>query len=210
MKRLRIPRELYRRQKYTVLVVISGPSGAGKDSVIKRMKELGHDFFFVVTTTSRPRREGEEDGVDYHFVTPEEFSAMAARGELLEKADVYRQNKGVSRAEIQRGLDSGKDIVMRVDVQGAATLKRLLPGCVTVFLVPESGPELERRLAERRTETAEQLCRRLEFAQTEIGLAEQFDYVVVNPRDDLDAAVEHIVAIMKAERCRSNRREVRL
>ena len=210
MTDLTIPDELFRQQVYPVLMVISGPSAAGKDAVIKRMREQGHDFHFVVTTTSRPRRDGEVEGVDYYFVAPDEFAAMARRGELLERADVYRQNKGIARREIQRGLLSGKDVVLRVDVQGAATLRRLLPGVVTVFLTPESAEELKRRLVERRTETPDQFEHRLVQAQQEIGLARQFDYVVVNPRSHLDAAVGRIVAIIAAEKSRSSRQEIRL
>ena len=186
-----------------VLVVLSGPSGVGKDATIQRMKESGYSCFFVVTATTRARRVGEIDGVDYHFVSETTFDDLIQRGELLEHAVVYGQYKGIPKAHVREALDSGQDVVMRVDVQGADTVKALLSAAVTVFLTCESEEELLARLRERRTESSEALQRRLDTAHRELARIPDFDYVVVNRRNHLDAAVDDVVAIMRAEHCRS-------
>lgn len=191
-----------------LLVVVTGLSGAGKDSVVKKMQERGYPFHFVVTVADRPPRDGEVHGRDYYFVTPEEFRAMSARGEFLENAVVYQQNKGIPRASVLQALASGKDAVVRVDVQGAATVKRLIPAAVTIFLTVESEEELELRLRLRRTETSEDRQARIDKSREELKCIPDFDYVVVNRRDQLDAAVDDVVAIMQAEHCRAVLREV--
>jgi guanylate kinase len=204
------PIDPYNPVSSPLLVVISGPSGVGKDVTLKRMQEMGCRFHFVVTTTDRPRRPGEVDGVDYFFVSSAEFERMIEGDELLEHATVYGQHKGVSRDQVRRALDSGQDVVMRLDVQGAATIRRLVPDAVLIFLTTESEQELMARLKARRTESGQALRTRLEIARQEMGCIDEFDYIVVNRDGRLDETVETIMAIITAEKCRVWQREIRL
>lgn len=203
MNRNQTQADSFLHESYPRLVVISGPSGVGKDSVVHRMQLRGYPFHFVVTATDRLPREDELHGQDYYFYSTEEFEAMIARGELLENAWVYGQHKGIPKAHVRLALDSGQDVVMRVDVQGAATVKRLIPSAITVFLTCESEEELLARLRQRRTEPEEDLRTRVETARQELALIPTFDYVVINRRGGLDAAVDDIAAIVRAEHCRS-------
>jgi guanylate kinase len=201
-------RNPYERETPPLLMVISGPSGVGKDSLVQRMKELGCPFSFVVTATDRRPRPGEQDGRDYCFFSTVEFKRMIAEGEMLEHAEVYGQHKGIPRAHVRQALESGQDVMMRLDVQGARTVKSLLPMAITVFLLPESEEELLARLRERRTESAEALQRRLAAAREELDRLPEFDYVVVNRHCSLDSAVEDVMAILRAEHCRAMPRRV--
>ena len=198
------------REQPPLLIVISGPSGAGKDSVVQRMKERGFPFHFVVTATDRAPRHNEIHGRDYYFYTTAEFERMIDQEELLEHAWVYGQHKGIPKAHVREALASGQDVVMRVDVQGAETVKGLLPPAITIFLVCESEEELVARLRERRTESEENLRKRLRTAHEEMAHIPDFDYVVVNRRDALDDAVDDVIAIMRAEHCRSVPRRIQL
>ncbi|GAB4433252.1 MAG: guanylate kinase [Chloroflexi bacterium OHK40] len=193
-----------------LLVVISGPSGVGKDSVLTRMRELAFPFHFVVTATSRPIRPGETDGYDYHFVSTERFEQMVREEELLEWAVVYGQYKGIPKFEVRQAMASGRDVVLRINVDGAATLKRMAPEAVFIFLAPASPEELRRRLALRRTETPAEIDRRLAVAAHEMEQVVHFDYVVLNREDRLDEAVGEIRAIITAEKQRVFPRQVRL
>ncbi|MCS7177725.1 MAG: guanylate kinase [Anaerolineae bacterium] len=196
--------------RYPLLIIISGPPGVGKDSVLRRMKELGYPFHFVVTATDRPPRPGEVHGVDYFFLSTEEFLRLEREGELLEHAVVYGEHKGVPKQQVRDAFASGKDVVMRVDVQGAATIRRLAPEAVLIFLTAESEEALLRRLKGRGTETPEQLAERIGKIQWEMSRMEEFDYVVVNREGELDRAVAQIAAIVEAEHCRVHPRRVRL
>lgn len=193
-----------------LVVIISGPSGAGKDTVVRRMEELGYPFHFVVTATSRPRRENEVDGRDYHFVTAAKFEEMIRNDELLEHAVVYGQYKGIPKAHIREALASGKDVILRLDVQGAATVRRIIPDAVTIFLTAGSEEELFQRLRTRKTEDPEQLRKRMETAREEMERLPEFDYVVVNSDCHLDDAVRAIAAIITAEKCRTRPRRAHL
>jgi guanylate kinase len=193
-----------------LLVVISGPSGVGKDATIQRMKERGYPCHFVVTATTRARRPNEEDGVDYHFVSDAAFTAMMAQGELLEHAMVYGQYKGIPKAGIRAALASGRDVVMRVDVQGAATVRQIVPQAVTIFLTAESEEALIERLRRRRTEDDVQLQRRIETARAELRRAVEFKYRVVNCECALDDTVDEVIAIMQAEKDRVDWEPVKL
>ncbi len=193
-----------------LLVVISGPSGAGKDSIIRRMKELGFPFHFVVTMTTRPPRPGEVNGRDYIFVSEEEFEDLLRRDGFLENAVVYGHRYGVPKEQIRKALESGKDVIMRVDVQGARTIRRLIPDAVFIFLVPSSEEELTRRLKARHTEDERTLKLRLETAREEMKSLGEFDYVVVNADGRLDEAVQKILAIITAEKCRTRPRKISL
>ena len=198
------------REQLPLLIVISGPSGVGKDSVVQRMKERGFPFDFVVTATDRAPRHNEIHGQDYYFYTTAEFERMIDEEELLEHAWVYGQHKGIPKAHVREALASGQDVVMRVDTQGAETVKGLLPPAITIFLVCESEEELVARLRERRTESEENLRKRLRTAHEEMARIPDFDYVVVNRRDALDDAVDDVIAIMRAEHCRSVPRRIQL
>jgi guanylate kinase len=200
----------FHREQPPLLIVITGPSGVGKDSVVDRMKERGFPFDFVITATDREPRGTEVHGRDYYFYDTVEFEAMIAAGEFLENAIVYGQYKGIPKSHVRQALDSGKDVVMRVDVQGAETVKGLIPAAITVFLTCESEAELLRRLIERRTETEEQLQERLETVRREMNLIPNFDYVVINRRCALDETVDQVIAIIKAEHCRSVPRRITL
>jgi len=185
-----------------LLVVISGPSGVGKDATIQRMKDRGFPCHFVVTATTRHRRANERDGVDYHFVTEMAFKEMIEQGELLEYALVYEQYKGIPKAGIRAALASGQDVIIRVDVQGAATVRALVPQAVTIFLTAESEEALVERLRRRRTEDEAQLQRRLEMARSELARASEFKYRVINCECALDDTVDKVMAIIEAEKSR--------
>ena len=200
----------FQREQPPLLVVISGPSGVGKDSVVQRMKEREFAFHFVVTATDRPPRPNEVHRQDYYFYTTAEFERMVVEGELLEHACVYGQYKGIPRAHVRQALASGQDVVMRVDVQGADTVKRIIPAAITVFLTCESETELVARLRERRTESEEALRNRVKTAHLEMARIPEFDYVVVNRHDALDQTVDDVVAIIRAEHCRAVPRRIRL
>ena len=193
-----------------LLIVISGSSGAGKDAVLKRMRTVGYPFHFVVTTTDRPPRPGEVHGQDYYFVSSAEFERMVAAGEMLEHARVYDQHKGIARTRVREALASGQDVVMRLDVQGATTIRRLAPEAVLIFLSCESEAALEARLRARGTETEETLRRRLALAAEEVQRLPDFDYLVINRTGQLDVTVETISAIIRAEKCRVRQRRVSL
>jgi guanylate kinase len=200
----------YHIESNPLLVVISGPSGAGKDATVKRMEEMGYPFHFVVTATTRPRRPTEVDGVDYHFVSKQEFAEMLEKDELLEHAIVYGQHKGIPKKQVRGALESGKDVIMRIDVQGASTMRRLVPEAVFIFLTASSEEELIRRLKKRRTETSEGLEKRIATAREEMKRLDEFDYVVVNRDHHLDETVETIAAIITAERCKVKQRKIEL
>jgi guanylate kinase len=191
-----------------LLVVISGPSGVGKDSVLIRMKERGLPFHFVVTATTRPKRDGEVDGQDYFFVSSDEFARMIEADDLLEYAIVYNDYKGIPKQQVRDALASGKDVIMRLDVQGAATIRKLVPNAILVFLTTESEADMVRRLELRRTETPEGLNLRIATARQELKRAREFDYAVVNRQDQLDETVDEIYAIITAEHHRVIQRKV--
>lgn len=190
-----------------LLIVISGPSGVGKDETLRAMKERGHPFHFVVTATTRPQRADEADGVDYHFVSVADFAGMIQEGELLEYAVVYGDYKGIPKQPVREALASGQDVILRLDVQGARTIRRLVPEAVLIFLMAESLVELERRLRERKSEPLEQLKMRIATAREETKKLDEFDYVVVNARDRLDEAVDTLLAIIVAEKHRAQPRK---
>ncbi len=191
-----------------LLVVVSGPSGVGKDAALKRMRELKYPFYFLVTNTTRPKRSEEVDGVDYNFISKEKFASMAEKGEFLERAVVYGYDYGNSRREVREALGRGQDVIMRIDVQGATTIKKLVPDAVFIFLLPPSIQALERRLRNRRTEPEEYLQIRLHAARLEINEVEKFDYTIVNEDDALDETAQMIQAIIAAEKCRVKPRKL--
>lgn len=185
-----------------LLVVISGPSGVGKDATIHMLQKSDHPFYFVITATTRPIRAGEVDGVDYHFVSVGEFAEMIENKELLEYAVVYGDYKGIPKKHVREALASGKDVVMRIDVQGAATIRKLVPNAVTIFLTAENEDELFRRLRERKTETPGKLKMRIVTARQELRRIVEFDYVVINRDNRLDETANQVLSIISAEKSR--------
>ncbi len=193
-----------------LLIVVSGPSGAGKDTVVQRMQERGLPFHFVVTATTRPKRPGETHGKDYWFVSKEEFARMIEANQLIEYALVYGDYKGIPKAQVHEALASGKDVVMRLDVQGAETVRKLVPDALLIFITTESEEELVQRLHGRDTETPDSLAIRIATARTELKRVEAFDYVIINHDYHLDDAVDTIRAIIEAEHHRVRPRKVNL
>jgi guanylate kinase len=190
-----------------LIIVISGPSGVGKDAVIKKLRQVRESLHFVVTATSRPTREGEVDGKDYYFVSEEEFLSMVERNELLEYALVYGDYKGIPKKQIREFMAKGHDIVLRVDVQGAETLRKILGNsAVFIYLVAESELELVERLIDRKTETSEALLVRIATAREEVKHVRDFDYVVVNGKGKLDNAVKLVGSIIDAEKAKVQQR----
>ena len=193
-----------------LLIVVSGSSGVGKDSVIDRLKEMALPFAYVVTATTRERREGEIDGVHYHFVAVERFREMIDGGEMLEWAQVYDNLYGVPLEAVRKSLSTGMDVVVKVDVQGAATIRKAVPDAVLVFIQPPSMEELERRLRNRRSETPEELAVRLGKAEEEYSQLPLFDYVLTSHPNEVDDVVAQIRAIVVAEKSKVHPRSVHI
>jgi guanylate kinase len=193
-----------------LLIVISGPSGVGKDTVIEHMRQVMPDAYYAVTATTRERRPGEINGVHYHFHTVEDFNREVAEGEFLEHATVYGNYYGVPKARLRQALRQSKDVVVKVDPQGAATIRRLAPEALMIFLLPPDMGELSRRLRSRKTDDPVALSRRINIASREIATSELFDYFVVNESDQIDSAVDQIRQIVAVEKLRIHPREVML
>lgn len=193
-----------------LLVVLSGPSGAGKDAVLSRMRDLGYAFHYAVTATTRPRRGGESDGRDYMFVTEADYGRMLRDGELLESAQVYGYWYGVPRQQVKQALDEGKDVILKVDVQGAAAIRKLLPASVLIFLTLPGMEDYEHRLRERQTESDADMKVRLGRVSEEMSSLDLFDYIVVNHHGKLDESVTCICSIVAAEKSRVSPRTVEL
>lgn len=190
--------------------VISGPSGVGKDSVIERLRPRYPDIHFAVTATTRKRRPGEIDGIHYYFLDADEFAARERQEEFLESADVYGLRYGVPKWPIREALERAQDVIVKVDVQGAATIRTLLPGASFIFIAPESLTTLMQRLRSRKTDDPEALMRRFNTASQEMHAAAAFDFVVFNEDGELDLALEEIDAIIVAQRCRTDQRAISL
>ncbi len=204
--------ELVRHQPENkqLLVVISGLSGAGKDSVVKGLKERQLPFQFVVTATTRAMRPGEQEGVDYFFVSEAEFQSMIDTGELVEHARVYETFKGVPKRQVDSALESGKDVIMRLDVQGAAKIRSMYPNAILIFIVPGNQQEWFERLKRRGTEPEKVMQERIEKARWELDHLDYFDYVVVNAEGRLDQTLDTISAIVLAEHHRIEWTKIRV
>ncbi len=197
-------------QPAPLLFVLSGPSGVGKDAVLSRMKNSDYPLYYVVTLTTRPRRPREKDNVDYRFVSGDEFEGMIENNKLVEWARVYDNWYGVPREDVRLALERGQDVMIKVDIQGAASIKKLIPRAVTIFLTPPSLDELGQRLRKRRTESPETFELRLKTAGEEMKQQGRFDYAVVNRIDEIDRTVEEIKAIISTEKSRATSEEIRL
>ncbi len=202
---------IYDCPDYPLLLILSGPSGVGKDTVARMViEQRPNSFYFVVTATTRPPRDDERHGVDYIFVTFDEFARMIEEDELLEYAVVYNDYKGIPKQQIRDALASGRDVILRVDVQGAATVRRLIPNAISVFLTTRSEQGLVRRLRQRKQDTAEGMALRTATARQEMKRAVEFDYCVVNPEGEPETAVQQVLSIIDAAHCRIQQEPVRL
>jgi len=193
-----------------LLVVLSGPSGVGKDVALAELRKLDRPWHFVVTATTRPIRPGERDGIDYIFLDEPIFLRMKSQGEFLEHAQVYGRWYGVPRSQVTAGLEAGKDVILKIDVQGAATVKRMAPNALFIFMMPGSFDELKDRLSQRMTESTPDMELRLNTASEEMKQASRFNCQVVNRKDNLDKAVADIDAAITAEKRRLGRAPIRL
>ena len=202
--------EFVTRAAPPLLVILTGPSGVGKDVTLERMKQLGIPFHYVVTVTTRRQRPGEIDGTHYIFVSHEEYRRMLDNGELLEHAEIYGNFYGIPRSQVVDNLKRGQDVIMKPDVQGARTMRELEPEAVFIFLAPPSMEEQARRLFYRKTEDPQELARRLDVARQEMHELTHFDYVVVNHNNRLDDTVRSIEAIITAEKLRVHPRRIRM
>jgi guanylate kinase len=186
-----------------LVIVLSGPSGIGKDSVRELLMRWRLPVHFAVTATNRAPRPGEVDGIDYHFLSDAGFDRLEASGELIESAIVYGQKKGVPRSEIEEPLSKGRDVIARLDVQGAATLRNLFGDtALLIFIAPPSQDEAQRRLEERDTEPEAERQARLAAAEAEMEAAKDFDYVVVNATGELEKTARRVVEIIAEEKAR--------
>ena len=181
-----------------LILIISGLSGSGKDTVINRLKEITTvDFHFVVTCNTRKKREGEIDGKDYHFITREKFIEMINNGEMLEHSEVYDDLKGVPRFEIEKALREGKDMILRLDYQGMRKIKAVYPEAVSVFVIPPDADAWIARLRARNTDSEESLQLRIQTAVEELKHINDFDYLLIN--DEVDHAAMDLLTILRAE-----------
>lgn len=180
------------------LIVISGPSGAGKSSIRKRLFQLLDGLVYSVSCTTRSPREGEEEGVDYRFVSREEFEERVRRGDFLEWASVHGNMYGTLREDVERALSEGKDVILEIDVQGARQVKEVFPEAILIFIMPPSREALERRLAGRGTETNESFRLRMESSEVEMRQVAWYDHAVVN--DDLERAADEVKRIIESYR----------
>lgn len=193
-----------------LLVVLTGPSGVGKDTVLNRLKEMEPSVFHVTTMTTRSKRASEQNDREYHFTSREKFQELIENNLMLEWAEVYGNLYGVPKEPVKQALDRGQDVVVKVDIQGAFTIKKLVPQTVTVFIAPPSMEELLSRLRGRRTESPEDLSLRLKTAEEEMKQMPLFDHTVTNRIGEIDKAVSEIRAIMASEKSHETRKKIDL
>lgn len=186
-----------------LLLVLSGPSGVGKGTLCSRLRSMSPELVYSVSATTRKPREGEQEGISYFFKTPEQFRAMIDAGELLEWAEYVGNYYGTPKSFVQQTIDSGKDIILEIDVQGAMQVKKHFPQAVFIFVLPPSLEVLQQRISGRGTETDSSIRSRMAAAREELKLIKHYDYAVVN--DVLDTACNRVQSIIAAEHCRRER-----
>lgn len=190
--------------------VVSGPSGVGKDAVIQSMREKLPEYHYAVTATTRSRRPGEIDGVHYHFMEREQFERLVEQGEFLEHAVVYGNLYGVPKQRVRSALAQGQSVIIKVDVQGARTIRKIIPEAVLIFIAPPSMSELLHRLRDRKSDDLDVVIRRLNTATQELTAAWDFDYLIINETNRLNETVENIATVLHGESFRINQREITL
>lgn len=193
-----------------LLVVLTGPSGVGKDAVFSRMRELGRSYHFAVTATTRPKRDREVDGDDYIFLSEAQLREMIDHEELIEWAEVYGNLYGVPKTQVRDALREGNDVIVKTDVQGVRNIRKVAPEALFIFIAPPNTEELARRLSLRRTETAQALKVRLRTAEEELKEAAGYEHVVVNHSGRLGETVQEIESIIERERRRQPPRRIDL
>jgi len=195
-------------ERIPLMLVISGPSGVGKDAVLRQLKKGELPIYHVITANTRKPRTDEKEGVDYFFISREQFEHMIAHNELIEYSKVYEDYKGVPKAQIRQALASGKDMVLRLDVQGAIKIKKLFPQAILIFLVPATEEEWFQRLGGRRARQDKDLKTRIATVNKELNLAREFDYIVINAQNKLRETVRTIEAIITAEHQKTRQRKI--
>ena len=196
---------MIKTKKQGILIVLSAPSGCGKTTVSQILKEQNKNIWESISVTSREKRKGEQDGVDYYFVTQEQFQQNIQKGEFLEYASFAGNYYGTPKTEVEKHLNQGQDVLLVIEIQVALQIKEKVPHALFIFLLPPSMKELKRRLESRNTETKEQVMKRFETAYREINEMPKYNYVVVN--DNLEDAVNKVEAILISEKCRVDRIE---
>ena len=190
-----------------LLIVISGPSGAGKGTLFNLMKKYFPDTYYSISATTRSPRQGERDGVDYFFMSREEFLELRDTDGFLEWAEVYGNYYGTPRSKVEESIAQGRDVILEIDIQGALHVKKQHPQGVFVFIVPPSIQELRRRIESRGQNSPEDMLKRLESAQAELAYVSEYDYVVIN--DEIEAATTKLKSIIIAEKCRPQRKIIK-
>ncbi|MQG35544.1 MAG: guanylate kinase [SAR202 cluster bacterium] len=202
---MEIAEQIQHANNQPLVVILTGPSGVGKDAALNELKKMDRPWHYVVTATTRPIRHNEIDGVDYIFMEESEFKLSLDQNEFLESANVYERWYGVPKSQVSEPLKNGLDVILKVDIQGAATIKSLIPQAISIFMIPGTLNDLENRLRTRMTESEEQLKLRLEVAKTELTKLNNFEYYIINEEDNLESTVRQIDTIITAEKQRLNR-----
>lgn len=199
-----IPKGKVKKMEKGLLFVVSAPAGCGKDTILEQLLKITENVGYSVSATSRAPRAGEVDGVHYHFRTREQFEQMIRENAVLEYTEYCGNYYGTPKKAVEDMLDAGRDVILKIEVEGAMNIKKLFPDCCLVFILPPSMRELERRLRKRGTETEEKIRERTAQAAEELKFAENYDYLIVN--GDLSKAVEDLKAVIAAEKLRKSRR----
>ena len=202
---MEIAEQIQHANNQPLVVILTGPSGVGKDAALNELKKMDRPWHYVVTATTRPIRHNEIDGVDYIFMEESEFKLSLDQNEFLESANVYERWYGVPKSQVSEPLQNGLDVILKVDIQGAATIKSLIPQAISIFMIPGTLNDLENRLRTRMTESEEQLKLRLEVAKTELTKLNNFEYYIINEEGNLESTVRQIDTIITAEKQRLNR-----
>ena len=202
---MEIAEQIQHANNQPLVVILTGPSGVGKDAALNELKKMDRPWHYVVTATTRPIRHNEIDGVDYIFMEESEFKLSLDQNEFLASANVYERWYGVPKSQVSEPLKNGLDVILKVDIQGAATIKSLIPQAISIFMIPGTLNDLENRLRTRMTESEEQLKLRLEVAKTELTKLNNFEYYIINEEDNLESTVRQIDTIITAEKQRLNR-----